>query len=218
MKYLFLIICFSLFVNDVSAQKDLTITYESGPIAYDSTKPRSGVKKLVLVIRDTISYEYGLHNNEKLNPKKPLGSRFHWHSRYKNYSDRKVIFQSEPFQKPKYCVSDTLKEIQWELMGGEKFILGYSCQKASAIIDSNEVEVFYTTQLQTNAGPFYYWGLPGAILEFWKVGSAYIDRAIEVSLSAEEIMKPDNGKKISRSEFDKILKEIYSNRAIIRTN
>lgn len=216
MKYLLLIICFVLFVNDVYAQKNLTITYESSPIVYDATKPRQGVKKMILVIRDTVSYEYGLNNNEKLNPKKPLGSRFHWHSRYKNYSDRKVIFQSEPFQKPKYCVYDTLKEIQWELMGGEKFILGYSCQKASAIIDSNEVEVFYTTQLQTNAGPFYYWGLPGAILEFWKAGSSYIDRAIAVSLTAEEIVEPNKGKKIWRPEFDKIIKSIYSNRTIFK--
>lgn len=118
MRYLLLIICFILSVSATNAQKQLTITYESGPIVYDTTKPRAGVKKLVLVVNDSVSYEYGLHSNDKYNPKRPLGSKFQSHTRYKNYLSKRLIFQSELFQKPKYCVYDTLNSISWQLMGG----------------------------------------------------------------------------------------------------
>lgn len=60
----------------------------------------------------------------------------------------------EPIYIPKWSIHKEIKEV-----------LGYRCQKATANYLGREWEVYFTSEIQLNKGPWKLWGLPGLILE-----------------------------------------------------
>ena len=201
MKYFVAILCFILLESESDAQTRLTITYEH------TTNSKRFVKKLLLVVNDSVSYSYPLRKEERYLPAIPLGSRYQEYSHYVDHSKRIHFFQLQPHSSPKYLIEDTLKTIQWELGDIEKIILGYTCKKAITTIGKKEITVFYCPELASPAGPFTFGGLPGTILQCLYKGSPEVTTAIEILKTAEEIVEPTDGKKITRKEFDKIVKQ-----------
>lgn len=87
---------------------------------------------------------------------------------------------------------DTLK-YTYELLPDSKEILGYKCQKAKTIINSNTIEIWYTKDLPFAAAPALIGIDLGTVLETVRNGNT-ITRAknIEKDISNPSLPKPEN--------------------------
>ncbi|MDB5232014.1 MAG: hypothetical protein JWN76_2819 [Chitinophagaceae bacterium] len=123
-----------------------------------------------------------------------------------------------------FVVKDSLPELNWVMLPGEKRILGYDCKKAAGKlirkdlvtkvydrtvtvtpkIDTINVIAWYTTMIPFQIGPGKYNGLPGAILSVENnKGMILFDaQSISGNLKQKELKPPTKGRLISANDFD----------------
>jgi GLPGLI family protein len=75
----------------------------------------------------------------------------------------KTIVQSN--LSPSYQYEEVKPVFNWKLEQGEKRILGYVCNKATTKFKGREYTAWYAKDLNVNAGPYKFEGLPGLIME-----------------------------------------------------
>lgn len=128
-----------------------------------------------------------------------------------SYTNQKDIFGKI------FLIKDSLVLLDWKLLKETKEILGYKCQKAIAIKKytdkkgnnkKEEIVVFYTTDIKTNQGPEFLFGLPGIILE------AQIDEKIitaeKITLKDVTIKAPNSGKIVNNKTFKETIKNRFN--------
>ena len=72
------------------------------------------------------------------------------------------------------------------------------------------IVAWYTTEISVSHGPGNYWGLPGLIIEISNGHTTLLCSKVMLSkTNIKEIKIPNNGKKVTRKEFEKIQKEKY---------
>ncbi len=110
------------------------------------------------------------------------------------------------------AVPDKLKI---ELLDDSAKILGYTCKKARVFQGATDIlTMWYTEALPYNAGPMYYYGLPGLILKTHFEGSDEYNEAIEINckntdaLYFKSIKKPTEG----------VLATLQGNRNLVNKN
>lgn len=83
---------------------------------------------------------------------------------YKNFKSNKYTAQKE-IMEAVYIVEDTIPKYQWKLSDEIRVIAGFTCRKATTVInDSLVVVAFYTDDIEVSSGPESFGGLPGMIL------------------------------------------------------
>src|SRR5829696_900264 len=93
------------------AQDGVSVTYETR-----SMKDSTLYLRQLLVVNNSISFEAVTYNrgaNYKV--KRPLGSSFESHNQYTDLSRNLVLWQSQPYNKPKYLVTDTIEKYNWNM-------------------------------------------------------------------------------------------------------
>lgn len=127
------------------------------------------------------------------------------------YSDTKnnVMINSQEFFGKTFLISGENKKRQWKITGEQKTLLDYPCMKA-ILQDTTNTIAWFTTKLPANMGPNGFIGLPGTILMLDIDNGERVITASKIDLrevKADEIIKPEKGKKVSVEEFDKIKKD-----------
>lgn len=104
--------------------------------------------------------------------------------------------------------------IDWKIAQDTKEILGLTCQKATGHFRGRDYEVWFTSQLPYNSGPWKLNGLPGLILEASDVKKEVvftIESFQSQQLARTVIAYPPNATKVSKKEFtayqDAIMKD-----------
>jgi len=98
---------------------------------------------------------------------------------------------------------------KWKLTGEQEKVAGFICMKAIAD-DSTQTQAWFTPQIPIQVGPGSQNGLPGLILKVANKDESLIIEAKKVAFAEipkEEMLPPEKGKKVSREEFDQIMKE-----------
>lgn len=146
--------------------------------------------------------------------------------------DEEIVAEKTDFMGKTFLIEDDMKMQQWKLTGEQKTILGYTCQKAELVIkvdttakkeDDNgrrrgprgprepqAVTAWFTTEIPVSGGPSNYHQLPGMVLEVDIDNGNQIIVAETVNLKkleASTIVKPTEGKKVTREEYRKIQRE-----------
>ncbi|MBK7596363.1 MAG: GLPGLI family protein [Gemmatimonadetes bacterium] len=108
-----------------------------------------------------------------------------------------------------FRITDSRPAIGWKLTGESAQFLGYPVFQAIAKQDSSTIEAWFTPDIPVSAGPAQYGGLPGLILTLAIDSNRVVFTATSVDLKSpvEKISAPSEGSKVSRAEYDKILKE-----------
>jgi len=119
-----------------------------------------------------------------------------------------------------YLIKISSDSIKWQLTSESKYILNFKCFKAisNRKIETRrgpeiqEIEAWYTPEININSGPIGFGGLPGLILELRR--GKFIFYAVKIShdLPIKEIIMPNKGKTITQKEFDQIAKSMFQNR------
>jgi GLPGLI family protein len=76
------------------------------------------------------------------------------------FFNKKMAFFDETF-----LLSDSIRNIRWQMTNDLRDIAGFECHKAVAVVmDSIYVVAYYTDQITVSGGPLSYCNLPGMIL------------------------------------------------------
>jgi hypothetical protein len=105
-----------------------------------------------------------------------------------------------PEERPKYS---------WKLTGEQATFLGHPVFQATARQDSTSLEAWFTPDIPISAGPAQYGGLPGLILTLAVDSNriVYTATAIDTTTAIGQLKAPSDGSKVTREEYEKIVKE-----------
>ena len=185
MRYLFVIICLSIFNNSFSQQKFI----QSGKITYERKvgqftlmeSMQQGEENIFMeefkkVFPRIVTDSYVLDFNSKMSVyklEKENTDNKYLMSNFKPFDDAYVIqsfsdslttARISVFEN-KYLMKDSLTKYQWKLTGEVRQFAGFECKKAvTKICDSVVVVAFYTDEILVGGGPESFNGLPGMIM------------------------------------------------------
>lgn len=123
--------------------------------------------------------------------------------------DMKTTEEKE-FMTRKFLVVGGDVKTGWKIRDNFSSILGYNCQEAVWEDSSRMVKAWFTTSIPVQSGPAGFGGLPGMILSAdinngkRIITATAIDQAADVT---SQLVKPSEGKKVTREEFTKIVDE-----------
>lgn len=128
---------------------------------------------------------------------------------YTNMQQKEQLRLQE-FMGRNFLIESKLDSQQWKLHGETMEIMGYNCLRASRMLDTLEMVVWFAPALPAMAGPDGLGNLPGTIMRVeYGSGNRVIEAvAVETTaVSAGKIAKPKEGKKVTAAEFKKIQEE-----------
>ena len=120
-----------------------------------------------------------------------------------------MIAQQSMFWKL-FLIEDTLPSCDWTILDSTRVVGDYQCRLARGFhpISTREIYVWFTDEIPVQDGPDIYWGLPGLILEISNGERVMICTKVELNLDESMAVEvPSKGKKVTKDEFDKIMKE-----------
>ncbi len=130
--------------------------------------------------------------------------------RHTSLADMTAVEQRD-FMGRAFLITEEVHEPAWQLTSEQSMYEGYLTMKATTVIDSTNVVAWFTPEIPVSGGPGTYGGLPGLILvlDVDDGKRTYAARSIElgVSLPDGEWVRPDDGKKVTRAEYNKIVEE-----------
>ncbi|MEP6590470.1 MAG: GLPGLI family protein [Gemmatimonadota bacterium] len=108
-----------------------------------------------------------------------------------------------------FRIPDARPAFSWKLTGEQASFLGHPVFQAKATQDSTNYEAWFAPDIPISAGPAQYGGLPGLILTLTVDSNKviYTATAIDLSTPIAPIKVPSDGSKVTRAEYDKIVKE-----------
>ena len=132
-------------------------------------------------------------------------------NRYFNDLTNQKITRQQEFLGKNFLIQDDLRKYDWKVSTERRKILDYVCMKATTVLDTaTSVEAWFAPGIAVSTGPESYNGLPGVILMIDVNNGQNLIVAKEVNLDKVDntlFVKPSKGKKVSRSEFEKIREE-----------
>ena len=126
-------------------------------------------------------------------------------------------------------LSDSIRNIHWEMTNDTRVIAGFECHKATAIIlDSIFVVAFYADEFTVSGGPMSFCKLPGMILGIAipRMNLTIFATKVDLNQIQREKISPPSGKpKLNNKEFSEFLislgkrrfDEIESRRYLIKS-
>jgi GLPGLI family protein len=128
---------------------------------------------------------------------------------YVSYEDD-TIAETREFMGRTFLISGTQPSYAWKLTGEQSEFLGFTVHRATAAQDSTTIEAWFTPEIPVPAGPGLFGGLPGMILSVSVDDGHTVYSATEVHLDGLEdgaIKPPEDGRKVSRDEYEQIVAE-----------
>ena len=128
---------------------------------------------------------------------------------YVSLEDR-AASETVEFMSRTFLIQSTQPSYAWRLSDEQSEFLGYTVQKATAVLDSTVIEAWFTPEIPVSTGPGLFGGLPGLILVVSVDDGHETFSATEVSLGDLEegaITAPKDGQKVTREEYEEIVVE-----------
>ena len=119
---------------------------------------------------------------------------------YKDLNSKQMISQVN-FSGNTYLIEENTIDIKWEISKEKEQIGDFLCQKATAFINNDFVEAWFTTEIPIPNGPSVYSNLPGLIIQV-KYGKRVITATkIAYDIKTNDIIPPRDGEKVSRENY-----------------
>ncbi len=121
-----------------------------------------------------------------------------------------AMAETRDFMGRTFRISGARPAYRWRISGEQREFLGFTVHKATTTRDSSAIEAWFAPEIPVPAGPGPYGGLPGMILVVSVDDGHTVYSAREVDLSGlagEGIEAPDDGREVSREEYEEIVAE-----------
>lgn len=122
----------------------------------------------------------------------------------------KINFEQREFMNRTFLVEAKTDTVQWKLTGNQKTILDYTCLEAELVGAKKKTIAWFAPTIPVSSGPDGFVGLPGLILamDIEDGKTTYTAQAVNLKdIDVKLIVKPKEGKKVTKSEFRKIVDE-----------
>ncbi|NVO11775.1 MAG: GLPGLI family protein [Bacteroidales bacterium] len=122
----------------------------------------------------------------------------------------KINFEQREFMTRTFLIETKTDTAQWKLTGNQKSIMEHNCLEAELIGAKRKTMAWFTPEIPISTGPDGYVGLPGLILAMDIDNGKIIYNAQVINLKEIDsslLVKPSEGKKVTRKEFNKIVDE-----------
>jgi GLPGLI family protein len=204
MKYLLFICAFC--INQVKAQKTYSIQYSQSGQSNVSINGQYQKYELIsrLVYNDTLSFWYPalLYNKDKFRDNSVLGDKLIHHGVMYNRNNNEVLGEVVLSKRKYFFIVDTPRLYNWVFNRQQKEILGYHCNLAYSVSETNDTAlVWYTGELGSVFGPLFYFGLPGIVLEVFDQQNGRHYLATKVERVSVTLVLPGNVKRITKEEY-----------------
>jgi GLPGLI family protein len=111
----------------------------------------------------------------------------------------------------KYCINDTVTNINWELLSDTISILGINCQKAKFKFKSGQIGfAWFASKYPYPFGPDKFGGLPGIILKVESQDGRYLIEAVKIlfpDTTIQSISPCAFGLNISNQQFNELIQK-----------
>ncbi len=126
---------------------------------------------------------------------------------FKDFENKKLINQ-RIFRGDTYLIEEQLRNFDWEIGSETVEISGYLCKTATSTNKNGMItKAWFTEDIAISNGPSIYQGLPGLILKIENPSLSIY--ATKIKFPEKLIIQPlAEGKKISKTEMDKIVEEL----------
>jgi GLPGLI family protein len=113
------------------------------------------------------------------------------------------------FMTRNFLINEAIENKGWKLTNKKLKVQNYVCQSAELKIGDATITALFCPEIPISAGPDLYYGLPGLILAVEINGeTAFMATSVDLSsVQKVKVVKPSDGKKISREEFNKTVEE-----------
>ena len=130
---------------------------------------------------------------------------------YTDLTLHKTYNQTE-FMGRKFLVEGDIEKAKWKMTGKQKMILNTPCQEAVRNDSTINVTAWFAPSISVPFGPSPYGGLPGLILQVeYKTDKSKITllpKNVDLKEFDKTLMvKPNEGKKMTKEEYDIMFKE-----------
>ena len=125
---------------------------------------------------------------------------------FADYGKLKQVCQEE-FLGRTFLIEEDLKSYSWKIGTEKRQIAGRTCTKATLEGDEDGVVAWFSAETPIPSGPMGYWGLPGLIVRLEQTGATYTLTEIKAIDNMKAIAAPSKGKKVSREDYNKVVKE-----------
>ena len=129
----------------------------------------------------------------------------------KLYTDHEnnISLDQQGFMGRAFIINKPVSKIKWKITPEKVKYLDYECIKATTTNEEgDEIVAWFAPSIPVKAGPAGYGQLPGAILMLSKGDKDLEIKASSVEMKeVDEIKEPNEGKKVSEEEFNKIVEE-----------
>lgn len=137
----------------------------------DSLEEEIKNKNMILLIKDDKSKFYSQEQFENdstviENRKKGVKSQIKYEYAFMVIKDSKTkkLSKFTSLFRDLYQLSEKAPDFDWKIMPETKSIAGYTCQKASLSYSGRNWEIWFTSDISLQEGPFIFNGLPGLII------------------------------------------------------
>jgi len=120
--------------------------------------------------------------------------------------ENKMYLKSSNLMGKEFLVKDALPEYEWQFTDETKTIGNYVCKKATVKNNGEEITAWYTPSIPINDGPDEFFGLPGLIIQITDGNITYNALSVQETPNIT-IIKPNVGKEISKTTYQKLKKE-----------
>jgi GLPGLI family protein len=130
----------------------------------------------------------------------------------KSYCDLKTMknFEEREFMTRRFLIESDQSKKEWKLTGNQKTVLDYPCQEAVLQDGDRKITAWFTPMIPVSSGPANFGNLPGLILAADINDGKTTITATSIDPTTPDkslIVKPKDGKKVTRAEFEKIRDE-----------
>jgi GLPGLI family protein len=119
------------------------------------------------------------------------------------YSNDKETYTRIPLYGNEVLYSQSITSLKFDLTGQTKVISNYNCNQAKLKLNGRNYDIWFTTEINTNFGPFKINGLPGLIVELK-------EETNKISISLKSIKELKETKTISECKEYFVSKKILS--------
>lgn len=193
--------------------RKLQIKLEGHDLPADMPKEMKSVKELLFTMEEAIFRGTNSNLEEEALQEATGGSNIMLRMREPEvviYSDLRTRINTEQreFMTRLFHIETYTDTAKWRLTGNRKKILKYECLEAELTGSFPPAVAWFTPDIAISCGPAGFCGLPGLILALdIDNGKASFNATSVEFKDPGKIEKPDQGKKVTRLEFDAIVKE-----------
>lgn len=101
-------------------------------------------------------------------------------------------------------------DLEWNIEGETKEILGMKAQRATTIYGSRKWIAYFTTAIPLHEGPYVVAGLPGLIIEIYDTQNDFHFSLIQIKTSDGELYEKGNVLPITWSQYEKLALDYYA--------